>query len=531
MRCSPIASTSRPPRRRDARRSAELAMTQFSDTVRPGVERLSALAHPDVRLRLPRHHAIVSWVTPSGRGAGVPGRDASRCGSTPGGSPSWPRSRAARGGRRLSDLRQPHWEGSPAREPAGAARGAKSAPAATIAPSGRSTRGATVEPVSSGGRRLPPLPVAVARGFRELLDLDRARAVRGVAAPRDAKPADRARRAGHRASVAAGLARAPAEQPDPPAARAREGADDDPAAAEAAGRRRPDRAPAVPPARRRRRARCAARSLQPGWAALAVAGERSRCSRAASMQPRSTTARGLRQVRHELHVAGWALALAARGRRRRAPRTAPARCCRRHARRRGQARPFGPAELSLPGRARSARLPAHGRGAASRSRPVRDAASRCDGFGPLRRRRRCSDLLIERDDRAGRPAGSRSSSAMTTSLPVGARTPRRYGPGGRARPLVGVRRAATGGGRGNARAGPTASCARAGPTRATTRRTGSYLGRLGTVFVAERDIHEGELCGWSVPALPPELRSTLADGDPRAAEERALGVMLPAHVA
>src|SRR5437660_312701 len=51
----------------DARASAQLAMAEFSDTVRPGVARLSALGHPEVRLRLPRHHAIVSLVTPEGR--------------------------------------------------------------------------------------------------------------------------------------------------------------------------------------------------------------------------------------------------------------------------------------------------------------------------------------------------------------------------------------------------------------------------------------------------------------------------------
>ena len=36
-------------------------MAEFSDTVRPGIEHLSALGHPDARLHLPKHHAIVSW--------------------------------------------------------------------------------------------------------------------------------------------------------------------------------------------------------------------------------------------------------------------------------------------------------------------------------------------------------------------------------------------------------------------------------------------------------------------------------------
>ncbi len=52
---------------RDARLAADLTMTQYSDTVRPGVARLSSLGHPDVRLHLPKHHAIVSWSTAGGR--------------------------------------------------------------------------------------------------------------------------------------------------------------------------------------------------------------------------------------------------------------------------------------------------------------------------------------------------------------------------------------------------------------------------------------------------------------------------------
>src|SRR5271155_1630063 len=52
---------------RDARDAVRLTMGEFSDTVRPGVERLSSLGRPDVRLHLPRHHAVASWVTPEGR--------------------------------------------------------------------------------------------------------------------------------------------------------------------------------------------------------------------------------------------------------------------------------------------------------------------------------------------------------------------------------------------------------------------------------------------------------------------------------
>ena len=54
---------------RDARAAVELTMAEFSDTVRPGLGHLSALGHPDVRLHLPKHHAIASWTTPEGRQA------------------------------------------------------------------------------------------------------------------------------------------------------------------------------------------------------------------------------------------------------------------------------------------------------------------------------------------------------------------------------------------------------------------------------------------------------------------------------
>ena len=52
---------------RDARSAADLTMAEYSDMVRPGIARLSTLGHPDVRLHLPRHHAIVSWTNAAGR--------------------------------------------------------------------------------------------------------------------------------------------------------------------------------------------------------------------------------------------------------------------------------------------------------------------------------------------------------------------------------------------------------------------------------------------------------------------------------
>jgi hypothetical protein len=43
-----------------------------------------------------------------------------------------------------------------------------------------------------------------------------------------------------------------------------------------------------------------------------------------------------------------------------------------------------------------------------------------------------------------------------------------------------------------------------------------YPGRERILFVAERDVHEGSLYAYGVPRLPPEVRVSIAHGDPRA---------------
>ena len=94
---------------RDARDAASLMMAEYSDTVRPDITGLSALGHPDARLHLPKHHAIASWVTPEGRqspflASTIPLRiDRERLALHAA-------RQAARGGRHLADLSQPHWE-------------------------------------------------------------------------------------------------------------------------------------------------------------------------------------------------------------------------------------------------------------------------------------------------------------------------------------------------------------------------------------------------------------------------------------
>src|SRR5207245_5847121 len=131
---------------------------EFSDTVRPGIAHLSPLGHPDVRLHLPRHHAIASWSTPEGRQAPfiaqtLPLRvDRERI--------AWHAARHhERGGRALTELLQPHW------------LRAHEAPVEGTA--------ATSAAVGAGSMQPPPRLAAIAAdSYGELVELDRAHSVR-----------------------------------------------------------------------------------------------------------------------------------------------------------------------------------------------------------------------------------------------------------------------------------------------------------------------------------------------------------------
>src|SRR6202035_3880549 len=160
---------------RDARAAVALTMAEFSDTIRPGIEHLSALGHPDVRLHLPKHHAIASWATPSGRQAPfvaetIPLRV--------------DRERLAlhaslqheRGGRHPTDLSQPHWDRSPRKaRPAQGAVPAGDAVASGGEPELTRTQLAAVARSPKGQWSLPTTPV---ESYRELLALDGAASVR-----------------------------------------------------------------------------------------------------------------------------------------------------------------------------------------------------------------------------------------------------------------------------------------------------------------------------------------------------------------
>ncbi len=169
---------------RDARSAVALTMAEFSDTVRPGIQHLSSLGHPDVRLHLPKHHAIASWTTPGGR-------------QTPFIARTIPlhvdRERLAlhtarqheRGGRHLADLRQTHWERPRRRDQEAERRTSEApcpAPAGTAGTGERSTgavaNGATPMVPALVVAEAPSLPATPTDSYRELVELDGAHSVR-----------------------------------------------------------------------------------------------------------------------------------------------------------------------------------------------------------------------------------------------------------------------------------------------------------------------------------------------------------------
>lgn len=146
---------------REARDAVGLAMPEFSDTVRPGIEHLSKLGRPDARLHLPKHQAIASWTTAAGRQAPfiastIPlrvdrGRIAEHL-----------RRQHERGGRHLADLRQPHWQSA-------------ALPARAEEVNAKPDRAQRQSTETDAPRVLPDNP---SESYRELVDLDLAQSVR-----------------------------------------------------------------------------------------------------------------------------------------------------------------------------------------------------------------------------------------------------------------------------------------------------------------------------------------------------------------
>ncbi len=172
----------------DARKAASLMMAEFSDTVRPGIRNLSDLGRPDVRLHLPRHSAIASWVTSEGRQAPfvahtLPLR------TDPKRLAFHAASQAERGGVFREDLSQPHWQrgeqeglgttGKMVASSNGAAAGARVPSDGRMANAQVSSDGEPADArASSAGSRSTVVSSKPAESFSELASLDTAHSVR-----------------------------------------------------------------------------------------------------------------------------------------------------------------------------------------------------------------------------------------------------------------------------------------------------------------------------------------------------------------
>ncbi|MFZ1156058.1 MAG: replication-relaxation family protein [Solirubrobacteraceae bacterium] len=154
----------------DARKAASLMMAEFSDMVRPGIRNLSTLGRPDVRLHLPRHSAIASWVTPQGRQAPFIAHTLPLCVDEQRLALHASR-QAERGGRYREDLSQPHWERDASVDTGDFSRAGKEC----------IEDGGSSEPaIASRPPAAEALPSRPAESYSELVDLKSAHSVRWV---------------------------------------------------------------------------------------------------------------------------------------------------------------------------------------------------------------------------------------------------------------------------------------------------------------------------------------------------------------
>ncbi|HEV3228331.1 MAG TPA: replication-relaxation family protein, partial [Solirubrobacteraceae bacterium] len=147
------------PSAQEARATASLMMAEYSDQVRAGTAAVTTLGHPDVRLYLPRHVALVSWNAPGGRQAPFIGRTAPLV-VDPDRLTHHAAAQAARGARAQEDLSQPHWEGD------------------AWIPEGVVGRSESADSEDSF-----PQPAAPPDSYAELIALDAARSVRQEVPP------------------------------------------------------------------------------------------------------------------------------------------------------------------------------------------------------------------------------------------------------------------------------------------------------------------------------------------------------------
>ena len=526
----------------DARDAASLMMAEFSDTVRPGIRNLSDLGRPDVRLHLPRHSAIVSWVTPEGRQAPfiahtMPLRvddrrlvlHAAR--------------QAERGGRYREDLSQPHWEREPASavfsrhsKPAGmhASESTVSPPASVaqlsqadlepVAESLASKAGTSTEALASASNKADPmvagmLPSTVAESYRELVDIGSVHSLRwakaaAVVIALEPDPLDieiLGLLASMRHLLSSQIHR-----------RFNEGR-----AATTTQRRLKRLADAGLVARFQFHRRDGGGvpmcySITPAGAGLCVEHDgsavRYRMSEESHLddpvRTQTSTRKGdrlLRQACQDVRAAGWAFAmeraltaspLALSG-----PMdsviTPPSRS------KSGERRLLTLSDLCLPG-GRTPHDFLHTVAAGSRIELEHFQSIRPDVTIVSKNGR---ELLVELDDRLPGGAGAAKLERYDHFLVGWSTQIQRYTRPEAELPLVVfVCRD-----RGRAR-----ECARQADHVLTACRAYAgeypsaweYVGRERVIFASERDAHEGVLCAWGVPRLPPEVRVSAAGGDP-----------------
>ena len=507
---------------RDARAAVELTMAEFSDTVRPGVGHLSTLGHPDVRLHLPKHHAIASWITREGRQAPFIAQtiplhvDRERLAAHA-------KLQRERGGRHRTDLRQPHWERR--------RRESQNGQAGAWAPGG-------VESLSPGAADdgKASLPATPSESYRELVELDRAQSVRWAKRVESPRPLEPDPLDLEILALVGGLRHVLTTQ---------------------VHRRFNSRRATTTTQRRLKRLSdvgllerfqfhrrdgggvpmCYV--ITAAGLALLRANDRLRASvdgevsaAGAASAARSGAAEDrLRQARHDVHVAGWALALERA--------LGGALLTLRGAEQSVLSPPLrltpdgkvglGPGDLRLPG-GRAAhdflRTDATGeRVEVERFETVRpDAVLTVPGLAHVRPAgsdagaaglQAAIDLMIELDDRLPVGRGAGKLERYDHFLAGWSVHTSRYGRRMEAVPVVVFVC------RDRARA---RECARRADAvlRACRAYAGEYPfdweypGRERILFASERDVHEQLLHAYGVPRLPPEVRVTVAHGDPRA---------------
>jgi hypothetical protein len=506
----------------DARNASTLTMAEFSDTVRPGVERLSSLGRPDVRLHLPKHHAIASWVTRAGRQPPFvaetipPVVDRERL-------EQHAARQRERGARHRSDLSQPHWDRRRRDKDAARVSASVSPPAPARAPApARPSPVATERDVEAGEALASRVP---AESFRELTELDGAHSVRW------AKPIE--------STLALELDQLDVAMLELIATMRH-------VLTSQLHRRFNARRAATTTQRRLKRlsdgsmverfqfhrrdgggipmcyviADAGLRALAAHGHEPTIAGRQQIAAAAASNGHRTDDGR-LRQARHDVHVTGWALALTRTlgevGSTLRGPDAStlspPSRAS-------GEARvTLTPRELRLPGGRTPhdfLRTDASGeRVELERFETLRPDAIVAVAAGG--HSRPATDVIVERDDRPALGRDARKLERYDHFLAGWSLHTPRYGRRAEALPLVVFVC------RDRARARECARCADT-VLRACRAYAGEYPldweypGRERIVFAAERDAHEGLLRAYGVPRLPPDVRVIAAHGDPRARE-------------